>query len=587
MTNLLKKLPFYDSRWFEFLFFLVKNFIEDKCQQKAASLTYTTLLSIVPILTVMLVMLSSIPALSEVREQIYNMVYSNLMPSSSFQVSQYINSFAEKSSNLTAIGVLILFVTTIMTLTTIETAFNEIWRVEDRSGGLKSVIRYWTIITLGPLVLGTAFIVSSTVQSLSFLNQQFMGYGIDWSFWVQLVSFLITIAGFVGMYWFIPKANVPIKHAAIAGGIVAILFEGLKQVFGTAMTNFTSYEAVYGAFAALPVFLLWIHLSWNIILLGVEISYTLTVFDSDEVNPRHPFFSLLDMLNLVFKNHQVGKSTPEKQLRNILGRKELPKWYQYINLLKDNDLIANTDKGDYLLKKDLSQISLWQLYQNLPYALPIKGEIAKMQPFDHDSWLGLIANRFQHSQQLVKEQMNISLLSLFENSQMRESAQDNLIDDADDVDDINNLDKNDKKTDKIDESRVRHSFAHQSAHHTTHQEHSTHQAHTHPANDHSTHQKTNHHAHAIDVKNGDAQNGDVQNSHIRNGYSDTFEANPENIRANIDASNAKTTMMGQLIERMKAGVKSISKRKSADSADKNTAIITDSNKPSADEQRSE
>lgn len=551
MTNLLKKLPFYDSRWFEFLFFLVKNFIEDKCQQKAASLTYTTLLSIVPILTVMLVMLSSIPALSEVREQIYNMVYSNLMPSSSFQVSQYINSFAEKSSNLTAIGVLILFVTTIMTLTTIETAFNEIWRVEDRSGGLKSVIRYWTIITLGPLVLGTAFIVSSTVQSLSFLNQQFMGYGIDWSFWVQLVSFLITIAGFVGMYWFIPKANVPIKHAAIAGGIVAILFEGLKQVFGTAMTNFTSYEAVYGAFAALPVFLLWIHLSWNIILLGVEISYTLTVFDSDEVNPRHPFFSLLDMLNLVFKNHQVGKSTPEKQLRNILGRKELPKWYQYINLLKDNDLIANTDKGDYLLKKDLSQISLWQLYQNLPYALPIKGEIAKMQPFDHDSWLGLIANRFQHSQQLVKEQMNISLLSLFENSQMRESAQDNLDDD------------------NLDEPRVSHTLAHQSAHHLTHQ------AHTHPANDHqrkelATSQKTNIHAHATDV----------QDDYVKNGYSNKFESNPENIGiSNIDKSSAITTVMGQLIERMKVGVKSISKRKSTD---KNTAIITDSDKPPTD-----
>ena len=334
------------------------------------------------------------------------------------------------------------------------------------------------------------------------------------------------------------------------------------------MTNFTSYEAVYGAFAALPVFLLWIHLSWNIILLGVEISYTLTVFDSDEVNPRHPFFSLLDMLNLVFKNHQVGKSTPEKQLRNILGRKELPKWYQYINLLKDNDLIANTDKGDYLLKKDLSQISLWQLYQNLPYALPIKGEIAKMQPFDHDSWLGLIANRFQHSQRLVKEQMNISLLSLFENSQMRESAQDNLDDDLDD----DNLDN-----DNLDEPRVSHTLAHQSAHHLTHQ------AHTHPANDHATSQKTNHHAHATDVRNGDAQNGDAQNVHIRNGYSDTFEANPENIGiSNIDKSSAKTTMMGQLIERMKAGVKSISKRKSADSADKNTAIITDSDKPSAD-----
>ncbi|EEK10694.1 ribonuclease BN-like family protein, partial [Streptococcus salivarius SK126] len=180
-------------------------------------LTYTTLLSIVPILTVLLMILSSIPALESVREQISDLIYSNLLPQSGLQVSQYLNDFAEKSSNLTAIGAMALFVTSIMTLTTIERAFNQIWRVEDRSGGVKSIVRYWTIITLGPLVLGTAFIVSSTVQSLSFLNQQIGGYGIDWNFWIQLVSFAITIAGFIGMYWFIPKAKVPLKNAAIAG----------------------------------------------------------------------------------------------------------------------------------------------------------------------------------------------------------------------------------------------------------------------------------------------------------------------------------------------------------------------------------
>ena len=144
--------------------------------------------------------------------------------------------------------------TTIMTLTTIERAFNQIWRVDERSGGLKSLLRYWTIITLGPLVLGTAFIVSSTVQSLSFLNRQIAGYGIDWSFWVQMVSIGITVAGFIGMYWFIPKARVPAKSAIIAGVIVAVVFELLKHVFGTVMTNFTSYEAIYGALPRLLFF---------------------------------------------------------------------------------------------------------------------------------------------------------------------------------------------------------------------------------------------------------------------------------------------------------------------------------------------
>lgn len=413
MENLLKKLPFYDQTWFSFLRFLISHYFEDNCQQKAASLTYTTLLSIVPIITVLLMILSSVPALESVREQISQVIYSNLLPQSSIQVSDYINNFAEKSSNLTAIGAMVLFVTTIMTLTTVERAFNQIWRVEDRSGGLKSVMRYWTIITLGPLVLGTAFIVSSAVQSLSFLNQQVAGYGIDWGFWVQIASYAVTMAGFVGMYWFIPKAKVPIKNAAIAGIFVAVLFELLKHVFGTVMANFTSYEAIYGAFAALPIFLLWIYLSWNLILVGVEISYTLTIFETGEVYPRHPLLSLLDMLNLVYDRYQQGESVSEQELRNVLGRKELPKWYTYINYLKDCHLIAVTDDDDYILKKDLDNITLWEFYRTLPYPLPIKDELDEMDPNTKEPWLSLLSKRFIHTEDYAKQELNIPLSIVF------------------------------------------------------------------------------------------------------------------------------------------------------------------------------
>ncbi|WP_201596782.1 YihY/virulence factor BrkB family protein [Psychrobacter fulvigenes] len=419
MENLLKKLPFAHKHWFSFLRFLTRHFFEDNCQQKAASLTYTTMLSIVPILTVLLMILSSVPALASVRAQIYEVIYSNLLPQSSLQVSEYINSFAEKSTNLTAIGAMILFVTTIMTLTTIERAFNQIWRVEDRSGGLRSMLRYWTIVTLGPLVLGTAFIVSSTVQSLSFLNRQFAGYGIDWSFWVQIVSIGVTVTGFIAMYWFIPKARVPAKNAAIAGVFVAIVFELLKHVFGTVMTNFTSYEAIYGAFAALPIFLLWIYLSWNLILLGVEISYTLTIFETEEVYPRHPLLSLLDMLNLVYRNHLEGHAVSEQELRSVLGRKELPKWYTYINYLKDSNLITTTDNDEYVLKKDLSRMSLWDFYRTLPYPLPIKDELDEMSPEDQKPWLSLLVNRFENTEAYAREQLDVPLNTIFAHSQPR------------------------------------------------------------------------------------------------------------------------------------------------------------------------
>lgn len=419
MENITKKLPFLQQRWFHFLRFLTRHFFEDNCQQKAASLTYTTMLSIVPILTVLLMILSSVPALAIVRAQIYEVIYSNLLPQSSLQVSKYINSFAEKSTNLTAIGITILFVTTILTLTTVERAFNEIWRVEERSGGLKSILRYWTIITLGPLVLGTAFIASSAVQSLSFLNRQIAGYGIDWSFWVQMVSIAITVAGFIGMYWFIPKARVPFKSAVIAGVIVAIVFELLKHIFGAVMTNFTSYEAIYGAFAAIPIFLLWIFLSWNLILLGVEISYTLTIFETEEVYPRHPLLSLMDLLNLVYSHYLKGESVTEKQLRNVLGRKELPKWYIYINYLKDSNLIAVTEDDEYVLKKDLSKMTLWDFYRTLPYPLPIKDELDEMSIEDKEPWLSLLIDRFENTEAFAKQQLNIPLANIFAHSHPR------------------------------------------------------------------------------------------------------------------------------------------------------------------------
>ena len=116
------------------------------------------------------------------------------------------------------------------------------------------------------------------------------------------------------------------------------------------MTNFTSYEAIYGAFAAPPIFLLWLYISWNLILLGVQISYTLTIFDTKEVPVRHPLLSLLDMLNLTYKRYQNGEAVSEDELRGMLGRKELPKWSMYLDQLVSNDFITETKNNEYILK---------------------------------------------------------------------------------------------------------------------------------------------------------------------------------------------------------------------------------------------
>src|SRR5690606_10178801 len=288
ILDYIKKLPFYEKHWFQFILFVLGRFEHDRCREQAGSLTYTTLFAVVPMLTVFLVIISSIKALEPARQQLQQLIYSNFLPKPTIAFDKALSAFTDKSSNLTVIGVLFLFVTTILMLSSIETAFNRIWRVNKTRGGLIGFMRYWTIISLGPILLGSAFVIFSTFASLDVLGNSVTGYVVDGAFLLWIISLSFTVLCFLILHWTISNRSVPIKSALIAGLFSASVFELLKNLFGFVMTNFTSYEIIYGAFAAIPIFLLWIYLSWNIILLGVEISYALTAFESGRDCKRHP-----------------------------------------------------------------------------------------------------------------------------------------------------------------------------------------------------------------------------------------------------------------------------------------------------------
>ncbi len=421
MSHFLDRLPFARQSWFAYLRLLTFRFFDDNCSQKAASLTYTTLLSVVPMLAILLVILSTMPVLADVREQVQSFIFNNFLPSYSLrtQISDYINNFAEKSVRLTFVGLGVLLFTTVTTIFTIESAFNQIWRTDEYTVDVNLILRPLVMIVFVPSVLGIAFMATGAIKGLDLLNQQVFGLGINWAIWAQLLSFIITIMGFAGMYWFIPKAQVPWKNALIAGSIIAIIFEATRRLFGFAIVNFTSYEAIYGAFAVLPVFLLWVYISWNLILLGVEISYTLTIFDKDDVLVAHPLLSVLDMLNVVYKNHQNGKDTTENQLRAALGRTDLPKWRSYINKLCEQHIIVQVSKDRYRLKTDLSTMTLWQFYKILPYPLPIKGELAKLKEAGLDPWHAQIYENLSVVEKHAKQALGIPLSQLFTSTPIR------------------------------------------------------------------------------------------------------------------------------------------------------------------------
>jgi membrane protein len=412
LDRYLKNRAFLEKTWFQFIVFVLRRFEADRCREQAGSLTYTTLFAVVPMLTVFLVIISSIKALEPARQQLQQLIYSNFLPKSTIAFDKALNAFTEKSSNLTVIGVLFLFVTTVLMLTSIETVFNRIWRVKETRTGLVGFMRYWTIISLGPIVLGSVFVLSSTVASMNVLSNNFAGYQLDGALILWLISFILTIVGFFILYWTIPNRTVPIFSAVIAACFSATVFEILKHLFGWVMSNFTSYEIVYGAFAAVPIFLLWIYLSWNIILLGVEVSYALTAFHSGKEKKRHPILMLLDILELFYRKQQIGESVSEQELLNIIGRGELGRLPSYILQLEKQNLIKRTDTDEYVLVRNLAQVDFWSFFTALPYPLPLRHDVANIH--EDDEWIERLGPSLVESNDYLAAKLSIPLSTIFE-----------------------------------------------------------------------------------------------------------------------------------------------------------------------------
>lgn len=409
----LTRLPFYSKTWFQFVLFVLRRFEADRCREQAGSLTYTTLFAVVPMLTVFLVIISSIKALEPARQQLQQLIYSNFLPKTTIAFDKVLTAFTDKSNNLTIIGILFLFVTTVMMLTSIENVFNRIWRVREKRGGMIGFMRYWTIISLGPIILGSAFVLSSTVASMNLLSSHLAGYEVDGAFLLWVISFTLSILGFFILYWTIPNRSVPIKAALFAGIFSASIFELLKNLFGYIMSNFTSYEIIYGAFAALPIFLLWIFLSWNIVLLGVEISYALTAFYTGKEQRRHPVIMLLDILQLFHLKQQNGESMSDKEALDVLGREEIGHWPSYVLLLEQQNLVKRTDNNEYVLVRNLTQVDFWSFYKSLPYPLPRRPDVKNIHLDDHE-WMQRIGPMFEEADDYLAAKLSLPLASIFE-----------------------------------------------------------------------------------------------------------------------------------------------------------------------------
>ena len=256
---------------FGFLRFVLRRWTEDRCPQIAGSLTYTTLLALVPIFTIAVTLLSSTPFFGEVMAKVTLFLRMNLMPDIANTItSVYMVEFSRNAHRLTWVGIAGVFVIAVWMMLIMDRSLNAIWRVRPSRPIWLSVAGYMALVVAGPVLIGVSVTITTYIMSLSIgitaISSQLHGL------LLRAVPLAMSALAFFLVYRIIPHRRVPWRHAALGGLVAAFLFEIAKQLFAFYVRESPTYNVVYGAFAAVPLFLIWIYLSWLVILFGAELT---------------------------------------------------------------------------------------------------------------------------------------------------------------------------------------------------------------------------------------------------------------------------------------------------------------------------
>lgn len=411
----LQKVIFVFQEVWDFLKNLTRDFMDNNCQKSAAALTYLTLFALVPTMTVTYAMFSLFPIFDGVAAQLQDLIFSNLLPETSSDVQGYLSDFSSQARNLTSFGAAMLVITAYLMLTNIEKTFNAIWGVQQARRGLSSFLLYWAVLSIGPLLLGAGLLMSTYLLSLKVMVQEYDQLGLA----PTLFSFapvLMTASAFTLLFAAVPNCRVPIKFAASGGLVTAICFELLKLGFGAFIANST-FKLIYGAFAVVPVFLLWINMLWIVVLAGAVFVRTLS---EQGYNRRNGRFSdiraVLQCLAVFREKSQSGSPVYDRDCTQTgLG---LVHWQHLRSTLVKNNWIAVTDSGGYVLSRDLKSVTLWDVacLVNMPINESLPDRERLQLDEQSKSWLEDYFTRRQRVEEYAKDNFELSLDELFAQS---------------------------------------------------------------------------------------------------------------------------------------------------------------------------
>jgi membrane protein len=362
-----------------FVVYALRRFIGDGCLAGAGALSYTTLVSLVPLTAIVTAVFSGFPLFDAVRERFLGMLAQYVIPEIGEEAAYWFTYFASVAAQTTALGLVALVVTAILLLVTIEEQLHAIWRVRTPRPWLQRVLIYWALLTLGPLFLGLSLSLSTyldtAARSAGFDAAAIEQASAVWFHRVALaIPFLLEAMTCTLVYTLIPNCSVRWRDGLAGGIVAAVAIELLKVGFALYISTFSSYRTIYGALAAIPIFLLWMYISWLAVLLGAVVAAALPQwrFDQGErgvrAGSRHLGLALALLATLADSARGGGSLTPLALAARLGVAASVVD--DHLAPLQSAGFVMLTTDGGWVLTRALDAATLFDLYaaMNLPLA---------------------------------------------------------------------------------------------------------------------------------------------------------------------------------------------------------------------------
>lgn len=396
---------------------------ETQAVRMAASLSYTSLLAMVPLLAIALAMLAAFPVFADVRGQIMDSLFTVLFPYADETVRANVEQFVHAAGGLTALGVVGIAVTAIMLLVTIETALNGIFGVRAARARVGRVLMYWAVVTLGPILLGASFSLSGYLYALQDMASDGPAilHGLS-GLVTRALPWVLTAVAFTLLYMVVPNRPVRARDALVGGVVAAVLVATLRFGFLIYVTNAEAYRTLYGALAVIPVFLVWMYVSWLVVLAGAVITAVLPAWRMARIEGPEPRRQDLNAALRVLKRLQQAAQTdptPPRANEIGVGRRRLlsdtglpeERLRRILADLADAGLIARAENGRWLLARDLDAVTLDAVLGMLHLRMPDGSPLSPASAPD-DRWRDAVGQRLAAARSAEREALAVPLKPL-------------------------------------------------------------------------------------------------------------------------------------------------------------------------------